>query len=49
MTASASAFLAASAASHSGLLPGTLPTGDIPMPMMATLPRRLFSVMGWPW
>src|ERR1043165_2394441 len=38
--ASARAFLVAEAASQRGLLPGTLPTGDIPMPMTATLPRR---------
>ena len=39
--ASASAFFAASAASHNGLFPGTLPTGDIPIPITATLPRSV--------
>jgi hypothetical protein len=41
MPASGRHFFVASAASQSGLFPGTLPTGDIPMPTTATLPRRV--------
>src|SRR5262245_34407422 len=46
--ASATARRAASLANASGLLPGTLPTSDIPIPITATLPRRvLFTGIGF--